>query len=346
MVNNVSAADSPYALLTDRDFDNRQSELAEFWQGADAGTFTGVDNTEIAYRTLIQAQDREKAVVIASGRTETFDQYRETAYNLYRQGYSVFIHDHRGQGYSARLTADKEKGYVERFEDYTEDLKTFYDQYVAPEGFTYRFLLAHSMGGAIASLYLQDYPTDFHAGALSSPMLEIDTGALGSTACLIAKTAESISQLIGKEPAYLVTQKPYEATPFKPDIHTALTHSASRYNDKLRLMEEYPELRLGGITNRWFIEACRAKDKIIANVEKIEVPVLVIQAGIDKVVTAKGQNRFCQALGDAGNTHCHGKKPLVIEGGFHELLQETDRYRIPTMTAILDFFEKLVASEH
>lgn len=336
--------DNPYQLLTDQDYEQRQAVISELWQQARSGSFNGVDDVTIVYRALLHS-DSNKAVVIASGRTETFEQYREVAYNFYQHGYSVYIHDHRGQGYSGRLTDDPEKGHVDDFNDYVTDLKTFYDSVIAPQQHSLLFLLAHSMGGAISSLYLQHYPDDFHAAALSAPMHEVDTGAFGASACIIAKSAEAVGRVFSSQSGYLVTQKSYRPEPFKPNDHTSLTHSRARYEFKEQLMADNPQLRLGGITNRWLIEACKAKNQIIEHIDRIKVPVLLLQAELDQVVTARGQNRFCLALAKSGRGICYSGKPLVIKGGYHELLQETDAYRIPALTAILDFFESQVAKK-
>ncbi|HEV8689846.1 MAG TPA: alpha/beta fold hydrolase, partial [Ideonella sp.] len=113
--------------------------------------------------------------MISNGRTETYLKYKELAFDLARARYSVYIHDHRGQGMSPRLFTDADahdKGHVERFDDYVEDLHAFVGQVVRPEQPGRLFLLAHSMGGGIAARYLQKYPDTFTAAALSSPMLE------------------------------------------------------------------------------------------------------------------------------------------------------------------------------
>ena len=66
------------------------------------------------------------------------------------------------------MLADKEKGYVDQFDDYVADLKQFHDEVIVPDKPAKLFLLAHSMG-AISARYLERWPNDIQAAVLSSP---------------------------------------------------------------------------------------------------------------------------------------------------------------------------------
>ncbi|MGO8654096.1 alpha/beta fold hydrolase, partial [Rhizobium ruizarguesonis] len=77
--------------------------------------------------------------MISSGYGESFFKYREIVYDLWQEGYQVYILDHRGQGFSERLIRPNKAqeldpravkrvhdlGYVENFDDFVDDLKTF-----------------------------------------------------------------------------------------------------------------------------------------------------------------------------------------------------------------------------
>src|SRR5262249_5450299 len=154
-------------------------------------TFEGKDQLQIAYRTfVIEDRQYEKgAIVMSSGRTEGLIKYQELIYDLGRQGYSIYIHDHRGQGFSDRVRGltSSQIGHVESFGQYVADLKQVVDAVVIPGQHKRRFLLAHSMGGAIASLYLEQYANDFAAAVLSSPMHEPSAGWVTlPVACVVA----------------------------------------------------------------------------------------------------------------------------------------------------------------
>lgn len=115
------------------------------------------------------ARPRDRAILLVNGRVEGYLKYQELAWDLWRQGYSLYLIDHRGQGLSDRLLADKEKGYVADFDDYVLDLKQFHDDVILADKPAKLFLLAHSMGGAISARYLERWPDDIKAAVLSSP---------------------------------------------------------------------------------------------------------------------------------------------------------------------------------
>ena len=68
-------------------------------------------------------------------------------------GFSVFIHDHRGQGQSGRMVRDKQMGYIDSFQYYIDDMKSFYDNFVSKTEHDEVFLLAHSLEGYWYDIY-------------------------------------------------------------------------------------------------------------------------------------------------------------------------------------------------
>ena len=119
------------------------------------------------------------------------------------------------------------------------------------------------------------------------------------------------------------------------------THSETRYQHLLKTYEENENIQLGGPTRGWCGQACAASPKMLNNTKKIAIPVLVLQAGADTAVTPEGQNTFCQNLKEETGNSCYGGAPNRFDGAKHELFIESDEYRIPAISAILDFFSSV-----
>ena len=331
-------ASTAYEIPLDASLQEHSFEIDALWATAEKGSLSGQENVSIKTRILRHPQEKG-AVIFVSGRTETFLKYKEFVYTLYQNGYSVYIHDHRGQGLSDRLLSeDSEKGYVEDFEFYVDDLKAFYDKEVAKQQHPRLFMLSHSMGGTIATRYAQKYPSDVNGIVLASPMLGMVMPIPDWLACGLSATIGSYERLVHAEPAYAFGQKPYHQPPVA-QAPKDMTHSRERIEAKYQLYNRHEHARLGGVTFQWLSEACISIDRIFQDISHVNIPVLLLQSGEDVVVDNKAQALFCEKLKSEGKTECLSGGPVVIEGAFHELFMETDDYRIPAIAKTLEFME-------
>ncbi len=326
------AVTNPYQLTSEADVPTLyQQTLPDFWrQHAIEGEFKGKDGIAIRYAALRQ-EKVDRAILIVNGRVESYLKYQELAWDLWRQGYSLYLIDHRGQGMSGRMLNDHDKGYVDQFDDYVVDLKQFHDQIIMADKPAKLFLLAHSMGGAISARYLERWPDDIRAAVLSSPMLGINLGGLPKwLAKGLATTIGTVGGWFG-EPPYGPGQGPYQDHGFADN---ELTHSHSRYQAFRQMYEQHPQIKLGGATAHWIYQGITGADAAIADAGAIKTPLLLLQAGNDSVVDNAAQDAFCT------KARCEGGKPLRIEGAWHELFIESDDKRQPALTAMLDFFAR------
>ena len=326
------AVTNPYALTSEADVPTLyQQTLPDFWrQHAIEGEFKGKDGVAIRYAALRQ-EKVDRAILIVNGRVESYLKYQELAWDLWRQGYSLYLIDHRGQGMSGRMLSDHDKGYVDQFDDYVVDMKQFHDQIIMADKPAKLFLLAHSMGGAISARYLERWPDDIRAAVLSSPMLGINLGGLPKwLAKGLATTIGTVGGWFG-EPPYGPGQGPYQDHGFADN---ELTHSQSRYQAFRQMYEQHPQIKLGGATAHWIYQGITGADAAIADAGAIKTPLLLLQAGNDSVVDNSAQDAFCT------KARCEGGKPLRIEGAWHELFIESDDKRQPALTAMLDFFAR------
>ncbi|MCK5637964.1 MAG: alpha/beta fold hydrolase, partial [Flavobacteriaceae bacterium] len=143
--------------------ENYKQKIESFYKSGKEGSFTGKAGISIYYKIFKQTGIEKAAILISSGRTEAAIKYKELIFDLYNNGYSIYIHDHRGQGLSGRMTEDPEMGFIDDFQFYIDDMKYFYDNYLVKNKTKKIFLLTHSMGGAIGMTYLEQYPNDINA---------------------------------------------------------------------------------------------------------------------------------------------------------------------------------------
>ena len=288
--------------------------------------FKSFDGLNIAYR-IFEVKNAKATIVISSGRTEGMLKYQELIYDLNQNGYSVYINDHRGQGNSDRLLEDSQIGHVIKFENYVLDLHQFISEFAKKD--KKLILLGHSMGGAIATLYAEEYPNDFDALILSSPMHQpdlIDSSITKFACSLIEKRKRDIDR-------YIVGEHSYDESnvAFKDNI---LTHSEIRYEISKIAFDIEPEAKIGGPSVRWVQQACLGSAKSVRDAKEIKIPILLIHAQNDKVVNLQPQEEFCENASE----YCEG---IQIDGAYHELLVERDDIRDKTLTAILDFISKI-----
>ncbi len=306
------------------DFEKKCKEVITpyFEQNARPGSFTGKGGKQIRY-AVIEQPNAKGALVIINGRTEPFISYLEIFYELRDSGFSIYTMDHRGQGYSDRLLPDSEKGHVENHSDYTEDIKTFIDTVVNNTPHKKLFALAHSMGGGAMTLYAQLYPNDFDGIILSAPMHGINTGPFPS---VVVEWLVWFYDLIGKGDDYAPGSGGYSRDKFEGN---RLSSDRKRFEMKEGYIFNHPELHLGGPTVAWVKNMRRMCKVIRQNADQIKTPMLLLQAGADKLVRLDAQNLVCEKAADCTKVH--------IENSQHEILFERDEIRVRALDEIRKF---------
>jgi len=318
------------------DFSQRyQQQIIPFWHDVVPQQLKLQDGSSIDYVLLRPAPNTTETatVVVVNGRTESYLKYQELAYELTQQGYKVLMFDHRGQGLSERLTANPHKGHIEDFQQYIDDMHQLISR-VLVSGSSEQplYLLGHSMGGAISTLYLQQHPQVFQKAALSAPMHGIN-GKLfydEGDACRLA----SLVSVFSTEGYAGFADKAYSEQPFASN---ELTGSEARYQWMQTLYKENPRLQLGGATWGWLNAACDVIPQMQQQAGKIKIPVLLMQAELDSIVSAPAQQQFCAVLATNPESGCVGGVQL-IKNAKHELLFEQDDIRQQVLDKILAHF--------
>lgn len=271
-------------------------------------------------------------IFISQGRAECSQKYAEVIYDLYHNGFSVFIFDHQGQGKSSRLQANPHIGYVSSFDDYVDDLHAVIEHVFIPvinnssQGKLAKHLVCHSMGGAIGTGYVQKHPKVFNKLVLLAPMLGINAPLPESMVFFCVKYLLKTKLLFTTEATYFFGQSNYQAFPFEIN---RLTHCQERYDAFKQLYAQQPDLQLGGVSFEWLYQAIIFMRKLRLNMHTINIPACVMTAENEQIVD---NTLIKSSISKMPNCKHH-----EIEKSKHEILFEMDIPRNQALTLILDF---------
>ena len=270
----------------------------------------------------------KKTIVILPGRAEPAIKYAEVIYDLDTPNTNIFILDHQGQGESDRILTDSQKGHVEHFQNYVSDLNQFMEFVVKSESRgTEKYLLAHSMGGAIAVHYLAQHPGVFKKAFLNAPMLKLNTKPYAE---IVAKIYSLFLVKTGKSREYAPGKGPYvlEDDTFQKNV---TTHSQARFAMGKNISQHYPYLVVGGPTVQWVNTSLRATFRIQNLGPQINIPLFITQSANDEYVRNERQDSFCSKAPDC--------QKVIYQQAFHEMLMEKDVIRDDVMKKIREFFQ-------
>lgn len=270
--------------------------------------------------------------VILTGRAEFVEKYAETVADLAAAGLAVAIFDWRGQGGSGRFPGADGCGHVERIEDYLVDLAAVLDHLDGrlrlPRPWV---MLGHSMGGHVGLRHLAlEQPGRFAGAVLSAPMFGIGLKLLPRPA------AEAICRVairLGAGLRYAPGQRAHDLRRLVY-ARNKLTSCPDRFADYRRLVEATPELVVGGVDYHWLLASLRSIALIHRPgfAESIRTPVLVCEAGAERVVSNRAIERIARRLPRG--------RLVTFPGARHELLREREPIRRQVIRAFLDFAEE------
>jgi lysophospholipase len=256
-------------------------------------------------------------VCLFGGRTEYIEKYFETISDLRQRGFAVATLDWRGQGGSSRSLRNGLKGHVENFSEYDADLAQFMSEVVLPDCPPPFFALAHSMGANILLRAACARDCWFERMVFTAPMIRLGKG---TTPLGLIDGLAQLGVFFGLGDAYLPGVKD-EALGLGPFEGNPLTSDRRRFERNRLILQAAPQLALGGPTIGWVRAAAQSMQMIngFGFPPKVHVPVLIIAAGEDRVVSNLAIEELAMQL-KAGAR-------VVIDGARHELLQEREGLR-------------------
>ncbi len=292
--------------------------------------FSSFDGVKIYYETYKHPQEKA-AVVMSHGFCEFTKKFEEVIFYFFQEGYSVYILDHRGHGYSQRMVKDKSKVFINSYDEYVQDFHEFVTTIVRKNNLNRNLVLyAHSMGGAIAALYLEQYPKEFSCAILSSPMLEIDFGKNPSPLVWLVMLYKKLTH---SEEDYVSGHGAFDAIPM---FEASSCLSKARYQDIFAKRMQDENYHTYGASCAWTLSSIRAVRKLKRKERLIQTSILLFQAGNDTTVRPKGQKLFAQR---SKNT-----KLVVIPKSKHEIYNGDTKIREEYYRNIFTFLERQLST--
>lgn len=287
------------------------ADLADAPAGGTAHWVTTTDDKRI--RLAVWSGGSRATVLLFPGRTEYIEKYGRVVAELVSRGFSVVVHDWRGQGLSTRPNGTTDLGHVDDFSDYQRDIQAVLSHPAVTGLPKRRVLLCHSMGGCIGLRALHE-GLDVQAAIFTAPMWGIGLNAFMNP---VARTICAAGCTMG--------QKRRHAPGMKPDFYiqrqdfdgNTLTNDPDTYAWLRSHLDQKPELGLGGPSMGWLNRAFAETDALARM--PVPMPVLTF-LGTNETVVDPVAIRAQMGKDDAG-------KLVISAGAQHEILMETGDVR-------------------
>ena len=260
------------------------------------GTFKGVRNASIYYQCWLPEGESRAVLLIVHGLAEHSGRYMNVVNYFVPLGYAVYGVDHVGHGKSSGTRV-----YVERFEDYTDTLKTYFDMVRRWQADKPICLVGHSMGGLIGAVYLLSHQAELTGAVLSGPAVKIQ-GTVSSTAIFAGKVISVLMPKLG--------------------VIGLVAEGVSRDPGVVRAYVSDPLVCRGKVTARLSAELVKAVRLVTAKATKITLPILIVQGGADKLVDPKGAQMLYDAVSSADKTI------KIYDGFYHEVFNEPEHDQV------------------
>ena len=285
------------------------------------GKIRSFDNTELNYYFAIP-DNATKAVVLVHGFCEFWGKFHEYAWYLYQAGFAVFFLEQRGHGYSEGKLPAHDIVFIDSYDTYVEDLHTFIDKVVMPATSSMkRVILAHSMGGAVATMFIEKYPNYFDQAILSSPMLKMKN----NTSPILIKALKVYSFLFRQRKALAPGQHRFDGIPVF-ETSSAMSKPRYDYMFNMRLKDEHYQTY--GASIGWALASLKTNKYIMKNAKNIRIPVTVFTAGQDHLIDAAGYRDFEKRVPSAKFMH--------FEESRHEIFNAEENSRKRYFSAVLE----------
>lgn len=249
--------------------------------------FRNKDNIELFVKKDL-VEDARGVIVIVHGLAEHLGRYDYVVSKFNNWGYSVYRFDNQGHGKS-----EGKRTYIDSYKNFSQDVNEIVKMAKDENDDKKVFVLGHSMGGMISTVYGIDYK-DTVNGIILSAGVTIDKAKLLESNKDVDDRAE-IANALGD---LICTDK--------------------------RVVDEYEQdpLVCHVTVGKIYKECYKAVKYIYENMDKFEYPVLLLHGEDDKIVSQEDSKILYEHISSLD------KSLKIYPGLYHEIMNEFDKDKV------------------
>lgn len=260
------------------------------------GYFKNQENQSIYFQSWLPDNPAKAVLLIVHGLNEHCGRYDHFSDFFVNEGFAVYGMDLIGHGKS-----DGTRSYVKDFTNYINDLILYLEKIKQLQPGSPIFLIGHSMGGLIGSLFLIDHPGQVAGAVLSGPVVQIPDDV---TPLFIA---------LGKVVSFVFPKLGL----LKIDLS-----GLSRDPDVVQAYKDDPLVNSGKFTARVSAEMTRSFDRVADEGSRIKDPVLILHGGSDRIVNPTCSH-FLYAL-----ISSEIKEKIIYDSYYHEIYNDPGHEKV------------------
>ena len=259
-------------------------------------TFDGVGGLKIFTRSWQPEGKTRGVVVIVHGLNSHSGQYLWVGEQFATKGLAAYAIDLRGRGRS-----EGERYYVEKIEDFTDDVATLVRTAKLENPGLPVFVLGHSAGGVVSCVYTLDHQSEIDGLICESFAYDLPVPDI------VLSFLKGLSYITPHTHVFSLKNKDFSRN---PDVVESMD------NDPLIMGESQPAQ-----TARVMINAA---SRLNEEFPLIKLPVLILHGTDDKATNPAGSQEFYQHAGSTDKTL------KLYEGHYHDLLNDIDKEVVMT----------------
>lgn len=256
-------------------------------------------NTEGGARLYVRRRQADTPlgeIILVHGFGEHSGRYAAISDHLVKHGFNVTSYDQRGHGQSDGLP-----GHIDRFKHYEDDLDRIVSSVRSRWDARNLFIIGHSLGGLVTLRYLAMRGSSVTGAVLSAPLISVAVEVPAHKVMMARVGARLMPKLrLDNEidPAHL-----------SRDPEIGIAYAKDPLVNRL-------------VSAKWFAEATKAMQEVVAWAGDIKTPLLVMHGTEDMLASVEATKALFEAAGSSD------KELVILPGFYHELFNEPEKQSV------------------